>query len=1028
MNFQYTPYVIPLIASALISGGVMAYAWSRRSTRSAFALAILALIITGWTMGYALEIAGADLPTKLSWGKIQYIGIALAPVAWLIFAAYHSNQANIITQRSMILLSIVPAITILLGLTADRHTLLWRETYFQQAGGFSVLGVTYGFWFWIHSAYSYGVILAGAISILRSLGRLRGLYRGQTVALLIAVLAPWIGNILYISGLNPIPYLDLTPFSFTITVVALTWGIFGFQLIDLTPVARDFVLEKMNEGLIVLDAQNRVADFNAAARQIFGQSAVLSIGRNLAEVLAPWPHLIQRYADVMEARDEISLGEGETRYWYECQISPLYNKRKVFIGRVVMVRDIAERKQAEKRLRQLSRAVEASPTSIVITSLDGAIQYVNPKFTQVTGYTFEEALGQNPRILKTDFTPRETHRQLWETLTAGHEWRGEFCNRKKNGELYWESVSISPISDSRGIVSNYVAVKEDITEQRQVREQLRQRNEYLSVLHEVTLDLLNHRELSDLLQVAVDRAASLLDAPYCELQVKEGDDLVVRAFTRSQPFLKGDRVTRSEGILIWQAHDSGKPVSLDDYSALAEHRIVYEDIHLRAMALFPVMAGERCIAVLGAARDKAGYSFSPEQIQNGILFAQLVALVLENANLYNSALEEISERKRAEALLQQSEIRYRQIVENASDIIYRTDELGRFTYINPPGLQIMGFTSEAQVLGKYYFELAAPDARRPMRQFYAHQTQTQTANSYYEFIAITGDKHELWLGQNVQVVKAGDKIIGFQAVARDITERKRVEKALAQARDQALESSRLKSYLLAKVSHELRTPLGGILGYAELLHLDTFGPLNEEQKQAASQIMESAQYLNMMIGELIDESQLATKSLVLRMDRFSPKDVLRRAETQLALLAHNKGLELTTAMAANLPEILYGDEERLCQILINLANNAIKFTKTGSIHIQIDRPDVARWTLQISDTGMGIAEEAQAYIFEPFRQVSQSITRDNRGTGLGLSITKQLVEMMNGQIELISEPEKGSTFTVTLPIVENIANKESDHA
>jgi PAS domain S-box-containing protein len=1027
MNFQYTPYILPLLAAALISGGVAVYAWPRRATRSAGALAVLALAITEWTLGYALEIAGADLPTKLFWGKIQYFGIALMPVAWLIFTVYHSNQAKTITLRSMIFLTVVPIITIVLALTAGWHTLLWRETYFKLAGGFSVLGVTYGVWFWIHSAYSYGVILAGTVIILRSLGRLRGLYRGQTVALLIAVATPWIGNILHLSGIALIPSLDLTPFAFTITVIALFWGIFGFQLIDITPVARDFVLEKMNEGLIVLDTQGRVADFNAAAQQIFGQPAVLSIGLNLAEVLAPWPHLIQRYTDVMEMRDEITLGEGETRRWYECQISPLYDKQKNFIGRVVMVRDIAERKQAEKRLRQLSRAVEASPTSIVITGLDGAIQYVNPKFTQVTGYALEEVLGQNPRILKTDLTPRETHRQLWETLTAGHEWRGEFCNRKKNGELYWESVSISPINDSRGTVTNYVAVKEDITEQRQVREQLRQRNESLSVLHEVTLDLLNHRELGDLLQATIDRAAALLDAPYGELRVKEGDDLVTRAFTRNQPFLKGDRVTRNEGVLTWQAHDSGKPVGLDDYSAWPERRMIYEPIHLRAMIIFPVMVGERCIAVLEAGRDKPGYPFSPEQIQSGILFAQLVALVLENANLYNSALEEISERKRAEVLLQQSEIRYRQIVENASDIIYRTDEAGRFTYINPPGLRIMGFNSDTEVVGKYYLELAAPDARRPMRQFYAHQLQTQTTTSYYEFIAITGDKREIWLGQNVQIVRAGDKVVGFQAVARDITERKQVEKALAQARDQALESSRLKSYLLAKVSHELRTPLGGILGYAELLHLDSFGPLSEEQKQATAQIMESAQYLNMMIGELIDESQLAAKSLVLRMDRFSPKNVLQKAETQLALLAHNKGLEFTTAIAANLPEILYGDEERLRQILINLGNNAIKFTKTGSIHIQIDRPDPAHWILQVSDTGMGISQEAQAYIFEPFRQVSQSITRDNRGTGLGLSITKQLVEMMHGQIELVSETGKGSTFTVILPIVENIANKESAH-
>jgi two-component system sensor histidine kinase/response regulator len=137
--------------------------------------------------------------------------------------------------------------------------------------------------------------------------------------------------------------------------------------------------------------------------------------------------------------------------------------------------DITERKQAEEELKKLSQAVEQSPASVVITDLKGIIEYVNPKFCEVTGYTFEEAIGQNPRILKSDHTPPKTYRELWKTIKAGHEWRGEFQNKKKTGELYWESATISPLKSADGTPAYYLAVKEDVTERKKMEESLREK-------------------------------------------------------------------------------------------------------------------------------------------------------------------------------------------------------------------------------------------------------------------------------------------------------------------------------------------------------------------------------------------------------------------------------------------------------------------------------------------------------------------------------------------------------------------------
>jgi diguanylate cyclase (GGDEF)-like protein/PAS domain S-box-containing protein len=159
-----------------------------------------------------------------------------------------------------------------------------------------------------------------------------------------------------------------------------------------------------------------------------------------------------------------------------------FDKDGKLLRSVGTVQDITARWLTEERLRQLSRAVEQSPVCVVITDTNGNITYVNPRFTELTGYTYDEAIGQNPRILKTDLTPPENTRNLWKTITKGGSWSGEFCNKKKNGELYWEMAYISPVVNTEGEITHYVAVKENITARKKADEQLRE----LSLSDELT--------------------------------------------------------------------------------------------------------------------------------------------------------------------------------------------------------------------------------------------------------------------------------------------------------------------------------------------------------------------------------------------------------------------------------------------------------------------------------------------------------------------------------------------------------------
>ncbi len=241
-------------------------------------------------------------------------------------------------------------------------------------------------------------------------------------------------------------------------------------------------------------------------------------------------------------------------------------------------------------------------------------------------------------------------------------------------------------------------------------------------------------------------------------------------------------------------------------------------------------------------------------------------------------------------------------------------------------------------------------------------------------------------------------------------------KALAQARDEAIEANQFKTQLLAKVSHELRTPLGAILGYTEVVHDEMFEPITPRQATYLSRVLESTHYLTQLVSELLDQARLDAGQLVLETTPFSPRDLLNEIVIKLQGTAEAKALKLQTVIGPELPQTLVGDPKRLQQILMNLTSNAIKFTEMGGVQVQMDVSDKNCWAIEVSDTGIGIPSKAQALIFEPFHQVDDSPTRTQGGTGLGLSIVKNIVTLMDGEIKLKSAMGEGSTFTVTLPM------------
>jgi PAS domain S-box-containing protein len=598
MHWQYHPFLWPLVVAAAISIGLSLFAWRRRWAPGAVPFTLLMLAVAWWSVGYALELGSADLEAKVIWSNLNFLGIVTVPASWLAFAAQYTNRQNWLTRRNLTLLTIEPVILLLLIWTDGIHALFRTSMALDTSTGFVMLAPTYGVAFWVHAVYSYLLLLIGTILLFRAFIRSPEPYRGQAGVMLLGALVPWVGNALHIFRLTPFPHLDLTPFAFTLTGFVLAWGLFRYRLLDIVPVARRVVIESMDDGVIVLDLQNRVLDLNLAAARIMDREASDVFGQPIDEVLSA------RHSGVSQA-------EG----------------LEVLAGRCTDV---------------MQAQVE------IIHHVDGEQRHFD--------------------------------------------------------------LRISPLTRRQGGVGGR-----------------------LVVLH-------------------------------------------------------------------------------------------------------------------------------------------------------------------------------------------------------------------------------------------------------------------------------------------DITERKSAEEALAVARDQALEASRLKSELLANVSHDLRTPLTAILGYADMLHSTVRGPLSDEQSRMIERVIANARQLSSLINDLLDQAQVEAGKLELERVLFTPASLIKDTMTAMSIQAQAKGLKLTSELADDVPTILSGDPQRLRQILVNLVGNAIKFTAQGAIHVRVYRPDTMHWALQVSDTGCGIPQEAQQRVFDPFWQMDGSPTREQNGVGLGLSLVRQFATLMGGVVELESKVGHGSMFTVILPL------------
>lgn len=342
----------------LISGSLYlvlaGIAWHRRTNQSTIFFALLMLALAIYSLGYFMEIHSDGIQGIFLWLRFEYFGISTIPAFWLLFTISFSGRDKWITGPTLAAVFVIPIITILIINTNPYHHLFYRSITASVIQGLNIANLTIGIWYWIHNLYANLSILVGNILLLGMWIKAPRPFRRQSAAIFLSSLVPWIGLTVYLSGNSPFN-LDLSPFGLIVTALLVAWSFEYFQLFGIAPIARSEIFEKMLDGTIVLDAQNRIIDVNPAAGKFLNIHKNL-VGQEACRVLSSWPELAAELENKPEGTLEFrqNIAEGGRR-WIEIYFSPLFDKRRKLLGRLLVIRDNTRRKEAEARLEAANR-------------------------------------------------------------------------------------------------------------------------------------------------------------------------------------------------------------------------------------------------------------------------------------------------------------------------------------------------------------------------------------------------------------------------------------------------------------------------------------------------------------------------------------------------------------------------------------------------------------------------------------------------------------------------------------------------
>ena len=662
------------------------------------------------------------------------------------------------------------------------------------------------------------------------------------------------------------------------------------------------------------------------------------------------------------------------------------------------VLDITARKKAEESILKLSLAVEHSPVSILITDSLGKIEYANQKAAQVTGYSINDLIGEHTRIFSSGEMPKAEYEALWNTISTGKEWSGEFHNRKKNGELFWESASISSISNDKGIITHYIAIKEDVTERRLIEKALQHSEQgYRSIFNFAPVGIF--RTDKNGVTTYVNPTWSQISGLSSEKAMGDGWLEVVHPEDQEKIRQGWIENTHKEGVSI------------------SEYRFIHPDgttVWVTGKAVPERDAEGKTVGYIGVTTDVTK--------QKKLEKTKEILVNISNAVLATDSLETFSK--------------------------FIFDELARLIKTN--NFYIALYNAKTQMLSTPFI---SDEQEMDLTEFPAEKTLTgyviKTGKSllineedFEEFIKtgeveLVGAPSKVWVGvpltvnnlvigaivvqnyEGEQMLNDEDlKVLEYAAPQISLAiERKKVFEDLKTALEKAHESDRLKSAFLANISHEIRTPMNGIMGFSTLLKEP--GLTGDQQQEYIGIIEKSGLRMLNTIQDLMDISKIESGQMDIVMSEVDVNERINELYNFFKPKIEAKGLLFSIQNTLSQDEsIILSDQKKVDSILSNLINNAIKYTHKGNIEVgcEIVEPiDEPYLQFYVKDTGIGIPTDRHEAIFDRFVHADIEDKAVYEGSGLGLAISKAFVEMLNGEIWLESKVGFGSTFYFTLP-------------
>ena len=561
-------------------------------------------------------------------------------------------------------------------------------------------------------------------------------------------------------------------------------------------------------------------------------------------------------------------------------------------------------------------------------------------------------------------------------------------------------------------------LEKESPEDKRAKEEAQRRVAQVELVHEVTNRINSELALKALFSEIVTSVYDAFDYYGVMLLLvdEETERLTMQSIAGGYAdiFPKDLWLAKGEGMIGYAAATGETQLSGD--VTKHPHFVRKAEEETKSELAVPIKSGQEVIGVLDLQSIQFD-AFDKTDVVVMETLADQIAVAIKNARLYETVQQELTERRQAEEALWESEKKYRTILESIEDGYYEVDIGGKFTFFNDSLSKIFGLT-EDELMGKNFRDFTNQEtSKKGYQAFNKIYTTGKPAKGFdWEIIRKEGTKRYVEASASLRKDSEGHRI-GFQGIIRDITERKQAEVALEKAKQEAEAATKAKSQFLANMSHEIRTPMNAIIGLSDLA-LKT--ELTARQRDYLKKISLSGHSLLGIINDILDFSKIEAGKLTMESINFNLEEVLIDFSNMLGLKVEEKGLDLLLNTHPEVPLYLVGDPLRLGQILLNLSNNAIKFTDRGEIVIStelgtdsMDEESKVMLQFSVRDTGIGMTHEQIEKLFQSFTQADVSTTRKYGGTGLGLAISKRLIEMMGGKIWVKSEPEKGSTFYFT---------------